>query len=57
MKKAWERNITVHQLFVDFKQAYDSIDRTAVFEIMTEYGIPAKLVNLTKATLTRNAKL
>ena len=52
MGKAWERNVTIHQLFVDFKQAYDSIDRTAVFEIMTEFGIPTKLVNLTKATLT-----
>lgn len=52
MEKAWEYNITIHQLFVDFKQAYDSISREALFEIMEEFGIPRKLIRLTKATLT-----
>src|SRR6202012_3149167 len=52
MEKAWEYNITIHQLFVDFIQAYDSIDRPALFAIMEEFGFPRKLINLTKATLT-----
>jgi hypothetical protein len=52
MEKAWEFNITIHQLFVDFKQAYDSIERPALFAIMEEFGFPKKLINLTKATLT-----
>lgn len=52
MEKAWEYNITIHQLFVDFKQAYDSLYRNELFEIMMEFGIPKKLTNLTKATLT-----
>jgi Reverse transcriptase (RNA-dependent DNA polymerase) len=52
MEKAWEYNVTIHQLFVDFKQAYDSIDRSALFMIMEEFGFPKKLINLTKATLT-----
>ena len=52
MEKAWEYNITIHQLFVDFKQAYDSIKRSALFAIMEEFGFPKKLINLTKATLT-----
>lgn len=52
MEKAWEYNINIHQLFIDFKQAYDSIDRQALFDIMNEFGIPTKLINLTKATLT-----
>ena len=43
MEKAWEFNITIHQLFVE---------RPELFEIMNEFGIPKKLVNLTKATLT-----
>jgi hypothetical protein len=29
LKKKWEYNETVHQLFVDFKKAYDSV-RSAV---------------------------
>src|SRR5262249_4388986 len=52
MEKAWEDNVTIHRLFLDFKQAYDSIDRQALFGIMEEFGIPKKLINLTKATLT-----
>lgn len=52
MEKAWEYNINIHQLFIDFKQAYDSIDRQALFNIMNEFGIPTKLINLTRATLT-----
>src|ERR1700744_6230282 len=52
MEKAWEHNISIHQLFVDFKQAYDSIIRNVLFNIMEEFGIPSKLIRLTKATLT-----
>ena len=52
MEKAWEYNISIHQLFVDFKQAYDSIRRNIIFNIMEEFGIPRKLIRLTKATLT-----
>src|ERR1700753_3385205 len=51
MEKSWEFNITIHQLFVDFKQAYDSLDRNVFFSIMEEYCIPMKLIRLTKATL------
>lgn len=52
LEKAWEYNISIHQLFVDFKQAYDSICREVLFDIMEEFGIPRKLIRLTKATLT-----
>src|ERR1700761_2613245 len=52
MEKAWEYNISIHQLFVDFKQAYDSIRRNIIFNIMEEVGIPRKLIRLTKVTLT-----
>jgi len=52
MEKAWEYNITIHQLFVDFKQAYDSLYRNELFGIMMEFGIPEKLIRLAKATLT-----
>ena len=51
MEKSWEFNITIHQLFVDFKQAYDSLDRNVFFSIMEEFCIPMKLIRLTKATL------
>jgi len=38
----------VHQLFIDFKEAYDSIRREIVYNILIEFGIPMKLVRLIK---------
>jgi hypothetical protein len=35
---------TVHQLFIDFKKAYDSVRREVLYNILMEFGIPMKLV-------------
>ena len=42
----------VHQLFIDFKKAYDSVRREALYNILIEFGIPKKLVTLIKMCLT-----
>jgi hypothetical protein len=39
LEKAWEHEINVYQLFIDFKQAYDSVDKTALLGIMHEMGL------------------
>jgi hypothetical protein len=36
----------VHQLFRDFKKAYDSVRREVLHNIITEFVIPRKLVGL-----------
>jgi hypothetical protein len=41
----------VHQLFVDFKKAYDSVRREVLYNILIEFGIPVKLVRLIKMCL------
>jgi hypothetical protein len=38
----------VHQLFIDFKKACDSIKREVLFNILFEFGITKKLVRLIK---------
>ena len=38
----------VHQLFIDFKKAYDSVRREVLYNILIEFGIPKKLVRLVK---------
>lgn len=44
----------LYMLFVDFKQAFDSVDRNMLWTILASYGIPAKMTNLIKQ-LYRNA--
>jgi hypothetical protein len=41
----------MHQLFVDFKKAYDSVRREILYNILIEFGIPLKLVRLIKMCL------
>jgi hypothetical protein len=44
VEKKWEYNGAVHQLFIDFKKAYDSVKREVLYNIPLEFGIPMKLV-------------
>jgi len=41
----------VHQLFVDFQKAYDSVRREVPYNILIEFDIPMKLVRLIKMCL------
>ena len=52
LKKKWEYNEAVHQLFIDFKKAYDSVRRENLYIILIEFGILMKLVRLIKMCLT-----
>jgi len=42
----------VLQLFIDFKQFYDSFRKEVLYNILIEFGIPMKLVRLIKMCLT-----
>jgi hypothetical protein len=49
----WRRNGSTmrQQLFIDFKKAYDSVRKEVLYNILTEFGIPMKLVRLMKMRL------
>jgi sorting nexin-29 len=51
LEKKWEYNGTVHQLFIDFKKAYDLVRREVLYSILLEFGIRRKLVGLIKTCL------
>jgi hypothetical protein len=51
LEKTWEFSGTVHQLFIDFKKAYDSVRREVLYDILIEFGIPRKLVGLIQMCL------
>jgi hypothetical protein len=53
LEKRWEYNETVHQLFVDFKRASDSVTKEVLYNILIEFGVPMKLVRLIKICLNK----
>jgi hypothetical protein len=46
-----EYNGSVHQLFIDFKKAYNSIWREVLYNILTEFCVTISSVRLIKACL------
>jgi hypothetical protein len=53
LDKKWEYNGMVHQLFIDFKKAYDSVKREVLYNILLEFGITKKPVRLIKMYLNK----
>jgi hypothetical protein len=51
VEKKWEYNQAVHKLFIDIKKAYDSVRRGVLYNILTEFGVPMKLVRVIKMCL------
>jgi hypothetical protein len=49
--KKWEYKETVHQLLMDLKKAYYSERWEVLYNILTEFGVPMKLVGLIKMCL------
>ena len=54
LEKYREYNKDLHQLFVDYRQAYDSIHRSSMWHILEQYNIPKKLIRLIKACYTNS---
>ena len=54
LEKHWEFNTDIYQLYIDFRQAYDSIHRPSMWAILKEFGIPKKLISLIKACYNNN---
>jgi hypothetical protein len=53
-RKNWEYNETAHQLFIDFKKAYDSVRMRVLYNILLEFGVPMKLPRLIKICLNES---
>jgi len=51
LKEKSEYNEAVHQLFIDFKKADGSVRWEEMYNILIEFGIPMKSVQLTKMCL------
>jgi hypothetical protein len=52
LRKKWEYNEAVCQLFIDFKKAYDSVRKEVLHNIVIAFGVSMKLMRLIKMCLT-----
>ena len=50
-EKAYEYNIHLHNLYIDFKQAFDSVNRSRMLNDLMLLGIPKKLIQLVGVTM------
>ena len=44
LEKYWEQNADVHNLFIDFQVAYDTVWRKEIWSAMHKLGFPRKIV-------------
>jgi len=51
-EKCYEYNIDLHNIFVDYIQAFNSVNRSKVIDVLNQYNIPSKLKKLIALTLT-----
>ena len=51
-EKARESNVRLLFCFFDLKKAYDTVNREAMWQLLSKYGIPDKMVALLKAMYT-----
>jgi hypothetical protein len=45
--------VNIHQLYIDYKEAYDCINRDQSIDFIKEFGIPNTLVRLVKITFEK----
>jgi hypothetical protein len=48
LEKKYEYNVTAQQLFIDSEKAYHSVKKEVLYNILTEFSFPVKLVVLIK---------
>ena len=52
-EKCHEYNIDLHNIFIDFSQVFDTVNRDGIYNSLTKYNIPDKLIKLIKLTMQR----
>lgn len=51
MEKFYEHELDLHMLFIDFKQAFDSLCRNELYKALKEMNVPGKLIRMVRMTM------
>jgi hypothetical protein len=51
MEKCYEYDVDIHNIFIEYMHAFDSIKRNKILDSLTQNKIPSKLIRLIKLTL------
>jgi len=54
LEKCYEFGIELHNIFIDFKQAFDTVNRPKMYENLKMLKIPTKLIRLMRTMLTNS---
>lgn len=54
LERAVNHNLYIYAIFIDFKKAFDKLNRNRLLYAMNALNIPQKIINLTKMTLVHN---
>lgn len=57
LAKAWKHCVDFHQIFVDFKQASDCINRENIYTIFHQFSISNKLIKFIQITIDHTQTL
>jgi hypothetical protein len=52
-KKCFEYNIDLHNIFIDFSYAFNTVNRDVTHNSLIKYNAPDKLIHLIKLTMQR----
>jgi hypothetical protein len=52
-EKCYEYNIDLHNIFVDFSQAFDTVNRDVIYDSLIKHNVLNKLIKLIKLTMQR----
>jgi hypothetical protein len=53
-EKCYELEVELHNLFIDFQQAFDTVSRNTMLNRFKEMGIPIKIIRLINKTLNNS---
>ena len=50
-------NVPINMCFIDLQKAYDSVDRTLLWEVLARFGVPSRMITIIRICSTTACEL